>query len=234
VQETRLYDSAKNKTFPLRSKEEASDYRYFPDPDLRPVTLSKQWIEEQRGKIPELFLPKSDRFQKQYGLSSKESFLITEEKSRAEYFEKMVEVKASPKLSANWLINEVLARLNEDKVQSIDDCSVSPENLGEMLQMIERKEISGKMGKRVFAKMWETKKNPREIVEQEGLKRIDDADTLSKMVDEVIHKFPKQVEDYRNGKEKIFGFFIGEIMKSCKGQADPQQLNTVLKEKLKT
>ena len=233
AQETRLYDSAKNKTFPLRSKEEASDYRYFPDPDLRPVILSKQWIEEQGKKIPELFLPKSDRFQRQYGLSSKESFLITEEKSRADYFEKMVSIKTSSKLSANWLINEVLARLNENKTQDMEDCPVEPESLGEMLQMIERKEISGKMGKKVFTKMWETKKSPKEIVEQEGLKKISDKKTLAHLVDEVINKFPKQVEDYRRGKEKIFGFFVGEIMKSCKGQADPQQLNIILKEKLK-
>ena len=146
----------------------------------------------------------------------------------------MVSVKASPKLSANWLINEVLAGLNENKVQNINGCPVSPESLGEMLQMIERKEISGKMGKKVFTKMWETQKGPREIMEQEGLKRIDDKEALSHMVEEIINKFPKQVEDYRNGKEKIFGFFVGEIMKSCKGQADPQQLNIILKEKLKT
>lgn len=234
VQETRLYDSTKNKTFPLRSKEGASDYRYFPDPDLRPVVLCHEWIEKQREKIPESYLQKVDRFQTQYGLSVTESFLITEEKSRADYFEKMVRVNSSSKLSANWLINEVLARLNEDKVQNINDCPVSPENLGTMLQMIERKEISGKMGKTVFTKMWETRKGPKEVMTQEGLKRISDKQTLLHMVEEVINKFPKQVEDYRNGKEKIFGFFVGEIMKSCKGQADPQKLNAILKEKLQT
>ena len=233
TQETRLYDSTKNKTFSLRSKEEASDYRYFPDPDLLPVVLSEQWIEEQRKKVPESFLSKADRLHKQYGLSLKESFLITAEKSRADYFEKMVSTNTSAKLSANWLINEVLAHLNEEKKKSINDCPVSPENLGEMLKMIEQKEISGKMGKKVFTEMWSTGKNPRKIVEKWGLKRVSDEAVLSSMVEEVMKNFPGQVKEYRNGKEKIFGFFIGELMKLSKGQADPEKLNQILREKLK-
>ncbi|MDE0118391.1 MAG: Asp-tRNA(Asn)/Glu-tRNA(Gln) amidotransferase subunit GatB [Bdellovibrionales bacterium] len=232
LQETRLYDSTKNKTFPLRSKEEASDYRYFPDPDLLPLCLSDEWVAQQKRKIPESFLQKADRFQKQYELSSKESFLITEEKARADYFEKMVWAKASAKLSANWLINEVLAGLNEEK-KNIRDCPIIPENLGEMLKMIEKKELSGKMGKKVFTEMWRTKKAPKQIVKKWGLKKIDDASILTNMATEVLKKFPKQVEDYKNGREKIFGFFVGEIMKSCRGQADPEQLNKILKEKLK-
>ena len=232
IQETRLYDSAKNKTFRLRSKEEASDYRYFPDPDLLPLSLSEEWIAQQKQKIPESFLQKAERFQEQYGLSSKESFLITEEKPRADYFEKMVNTKASAKLSANWLINEVLACLNEEK-KSISSCPVAPQELGEMLKMITEKEISGKMGKKVFTEMWRTKENPKDIVKKWGLKKISDEAVLSNMVEEAMKKFPKQVEDYRNGREKIFGFFVGEIMKSCRGQADPEQLNKILKQKLK-
>lgn len=231
IQETRLYDSTKNKTFSLRSKEEASDYRYFPDPDLLPVSLSKQWIEEQRKQIPESFLQKADRFQKEYGLSPKESFLITEERSRADYFEKMLKTKASAQLSANWLINEVLARFNENRMD-IDNCPVTPEQLGEMIKMIERKEISGKIGKKVFSEMWNTKKNPVEIIKKLRLKKISDPNILSSMVEEIINKFPKQVADYKNGKEKIFGFFIGEVMKISKGQADPEALNKMVKEKL--
>lgn len=233
IQETRLYDSTKNKTFPLRSKESASDYRYFPDPDLLPVSLQEKWIDKQKEKLPESFLQKIDRFQEQYGLSARESYLITEEKSRADYFEKIVNTKASPKMSANWLINEVLARLNEDKKYNISNCPVSPEPLGDMIKMIEKKEISGKMGKKVFSEMWETKQKPKDIVKKWGLKKISDQNTLSKMVEQVMEKFPEQVKDYRNGKEKIFGFFIGEIMKISKGQADPEQLNIILKEKLK-
>ncbi len=233
IQETRLYDSTRNKTFSLRSKEEASDYRYFPDPDLRPVVLSEQWIEEQKKTIPESFLQKTDRFQQQYGLLAGESFLITEEKDRADYFENTVKTKAGAKMSANWLINEVLARLNEEK-KSIISCPVAPEQLGEMIKMIEKKEISGKMGKKVFAEMWNTKESARGIVKKLGLKKISDTAVLSEMVEEVIKKFPKQVTDYKNGKEKIFGFFVGEIMKACKGQADPVGLNKILKEKLKS
>ena len=232
TQETRLYDSAQNKTFPLRSKEEASDYRYFPDPDLLPVLLSSNWLEEQRQKIPESFLKKADRFQQQYGLSAKESFLITEEKDRAEYFEKTVKTGADAKLSANWLINELMARLNEEKIKSIAECPVSPEPLGKMIKMIEKKDISGKIAKKVFVEMWKTQQNPQDIVKKLGLKRISDPAVLSAMVEEVINKFPKQVEDYKNGRTKIFGFFVGEVMKKSQGQADPEQLNKILKQKL--
>ena len=233
LQETRLYDSTKNKTFSLRSKESASDYRYFPDPDLLPVQLSEEWVDQQKEKLPESFLQKIDRFKEQYNLSTKESYLITEEKARADYFEKTVHEKASPKLSANWLINEVLARLNENKQYNINNCPVSPEKLGEMIKMIEKKEISGKIGKKVFAEMWHTKESPVDIVNKRGLKKISDEKILSDMANQVMESFPKQVEDYRNGKEKIFGFFVGEIMKISKGQADPEQLNIILKDKLK-
>lgn len=234
IQETRLYDSTKNKTFPLRSKESASDYRYFPDPDLLPVNLLKEWVDTQKEKVPESFLQKIDRFKEQYNLSIKESYLITEEKARADYFEKIVRTKASSKMSANWLINEVLARLNENKQYNINNCPVSPEKLGDMIKMIEKKEISGKMGKKVFAEMWDTKQKPEDIVKKWGLKKISDEKVLSDMVEQVMKQFSKQVEDYRNGKEKIFSFFIGEIMKISKGQADPEQLNVILKEKLKS
>ena len=231
-QETRLYDSAQNKTFPLRSKEEASDYRYFPDPDLRPVLLSKKWIEEQKTNLPELFLQRAYRFQKDYGLTPKEAFLLTEEKQSADFFEQTVKNGAGAKLSANWLVNEVFARLNEEK-KAISACTVSPQSLAQMIKMIESNQISGKMGKQVFAEMWKTGKPPKQIVETLGLKKIGDKSALEALVTEAINKFPKQVEDYRAGKQKIFGFFIGEIMKSCKGQADPKQLSLILKNKLK-
>ena len=232
VQETRLYDSANNKTFPMRSKEEASDYRYFPDPDLRPVILSQEWQEAQKKKIPESFLQRSDRFQKQYQLAASEAFLITEEKERADYFEKTLSSGVSPKMVANWLINEVLALLNGKK-SSLKESPVTPEQLGKMIRMIENKEISGKIGKKVFAEMWATKKDPQEIVKELGLKTISDEKVLSSMVDQVIKEFPQQVKDYRNGKEKIFGFFIGKLMKISRGQADPEQLNRIVKRKLR-
>ena len=239
IQETRLYDSTKNKTFPLRSKEEASDYRYFPDPDLPPLLLFAEWIEKQRKKLPEFFLQKVERFQNQYQLSMKEAALIADEQDRANYFEKMVTISKKPKLSANWLINEVLARLNEKK-QQIGQCPVSPEDLGDMVRMIGEKEISGKIGKKVFTKMWEnhskavSKKSCRQIVEELGLKKITDEQVLSNMVNDILKKFPQQVEDYRQGKHKIFGFFVGELMKRSKGQADPEILNRILQGKLKS
>ena len=241
VQETRLYDSAKNKTFSLRTKEEASDYRYFPDPDLPSLNLSTGWIEEQQKKLPELFLQKMERFQSMYQLSAGEAALIADEQDRAEYFEKLVKSSKETKLSANWLINEVMARLNEEKKQ-IKHCPVSPENLGEMVKMIHEKKISGKMGKKVFTEMWKNglqshsdrslAKSCKQIVEELGLKKITDEQILSCMVENVLKKFPKQVEDYKNGKHKIFGFFVGELMKQSKGQADPEILNRILKGKL--
>jgi len=231
IQETRLYDSSQNKTFSLRSKEEASDYRYFPDPDLLPVSLSSQWIEEQSKKIPESFINRADRFKDQYGLSSKEAFLLTEEKDRADYFENVVKESLSPKLCANWIINEMLARLNEEKKKEIP---IAPEHLGAMVKMIDKNEISGKIGKKIFSEMWKTNAHPKKIVEKLGLKKIGDEKLLSNMVDQIINNFPKQVEDYKKGREKVFGFFIGELMKTSKGQADPIKLNKILKEKLKS
>ena len=233
VQETRLYDSVKNKTFPLRSKEEASDYRYFPDPDLLPVIISNEWIEQQKQRIPELHLKKADRFQNQYHLSQQEAVIITAEKYRADYFEKTVITSSNAKLSANWLINEVLAKINNLK-KDVMEYPVAPEQLGEMIKMINRKEISGKIAKKVFIEMWNTGKTCHQVVQQLNLKKISDHKVLSEMVDLVFDKFPKQVQEYKTGKEKIFGFFIGEVMKISRGQADPDKLNSILKEKLRT
>ncbi len=233
VQETRLYDSNKNKTFPLRSKEEAGDYRYFPDPDLPPLILSEEWIKNQKKALPESFLQKADRFKDQYGLSAGEAFIITEEKSRADYFEQTVKEGAPPALTASWLINEVLARLNEEKTSDIEKSPVPPRRMGQLLKMIDQKEISGKIGKKVFAEMWSAKEDPAKIIKKKGLKQITDFKELSALAEETLKKFPRQVKEYGEGRTKVFGFFIGEIMKSCKGQADPKLLNQILKEKLK-
>ena len=232
VQETRLYDSGKNKTFSLRSKEEASDYRYFPEPDLPPLEVSEEWINQQKQNLPELFLEKTKRFQEQYGLNTKESFLIAEEKERADYFEQTVKTGKSAGLCANWLVNEVLARLNEEK-KMITQSPVSPKNLGEMIQMIDKKQISGKMAKKVFAEMWNTGEEPSIIVKKLGLKKITDEKALLNIIEPLLKKYSKQVQDYQNGKQKIFGFFVGESMKQSQGQADPEILNRLLKQKLK-
>ncbi len=231
--ETRLYDSSQNKTFPLRSKEEASDYRYFPDPDLPPVVLSPAWIEKQKSYITELPLDKLDRFQKQYSLSKKDANLLVEEKSRADYFEEVVAVSNHPSLSANWLLNEVLAQLNESK-KGINSCPVSAKQLGQLIQMIDQKIISGKIAKRVFSEMWKTGEDCKKIIQKQNLKNIQDEDILLQMVDQIIHQFPNQVKEYQEGKQKIFGFFVGEIMKLSKGQADPKKLTPLLIKKLKS
>ncbi len=232
-QETRLYDSVKNKTFLLRSKEEASDYRYFADPDLLPIHLSDQWIEECQKKIPELPLEKADRFQDQYKLKKETAKLIAEENTLADYFEQMVKVASHAKLCANWLINEVLAKLHANK-QDISLCPVSASHLGEMIKMIDRKKISGKIAKTVFNEMWKKGETCCQVIERLQLKKISEPDVLSSWADLVIAKFPKQKESYKNGKEKLFGFFVGEIMKESKGQADPETLHHILKEKLKS
>ena len=234
IQETRLYDSSQNKTFSLRSKETASDYRYFPDPDLPPLIVSDEWIAQQKQKLPEFSLEKAKRFQKEYQLSKQEALVITEEQARADYFETIVKTcSAEPKISANWLINEVLARLNEDK-KPIEKSPVSAQDLGEMVKMVSSKEISGKIGKKVFAVMWNTGKTARQVIAEQGLKKITDENILSSMIEEVIQQFPKQAEEYKQGKHKVFGFFVGAIMKKSKGQADPETVNQILKRKLQS
>ena len=230
-QETRLYDSAQNKTFSMRSKEEAGDYRYFPDPDLPPLQLKEEWIQSQKQKIPELPLEKSDRFQKEHQLSLASASLLAEEKDRADYFEQMVQTGASALRSANWLLNEMPARLSAEK-KTLSSCPVPAQNLGEMIQLVDQKILSGKMAKEVFLEMWKTGARARAIMKKRNLTRLDDESILLDLIQKTIHQFPKQTADYKAGKKKIFGFFVGEIMKITRGQADPQKLTALLKKKL--
>ncbi len=230
--QTRLYDSAKNKTFAMRSKETAGDYRYFPDPDLLPVVLTKDEIESQKKHIPELPIQKWDRFQKEYHLSSAHATILVQQKELAQYFEQLVKiVPKSSHLAVNWLINELLAVLNESKI-SLTKSPVSPQQLGKMIQFIEQKILSGKMAKKVFAQMWKTGKDCELIVNQLNIKRISDDKTLIAMILDIINQYPQQVEEYKKGKKKLFGFFIGKIMAQSRGQADPEKLSTLLKQKL--
>ena len=231
-QETRLYDSAKNKTFAMRSKEESSDYRYLPDPNLRPVLLKEEWIKEQKQNLPESFLEKIERFQKEYQTPYSIAYLVTEDQDLADYLEQLIKMSGNIKLSQNWLINEVLARLNESN-QTIKQSPVSAKMLAEMVAMIDKKEISGKMAKDIFASMWKTKESAKSIFTRLGMKRITDAGELKPVVEKVIKNFPAQVESFRSGKEKLFGFFVGQIMRETKGQADPTVLNELLREELK-
>lgn len=231
IQETRLYDSSKNKTFSMRSKEEAQDYRYFPEPDLLPLIISAQEIEEAKKKLPELPQEKSQRFQTQYNLPEYDAEILTQEKDLADYFEEAVKVGAQGKVVSNWIMTELLRELNQAKIE-VKDSPVKAKMFGELVQMIDNKVVSGKMAKSVFMEMFKTSKSAKDIVEAQGLSQITDEGEIAKLVDSIISANASQAEEYRSGKTKLFGFFVGQAMKASKGQANPEILNKVLKEKL--
>lgn len=232
VQETRLYDSTKNRTFSMRSKEEAHDYRYFPDPDLLPVRVEKQLLERIKAELPELPLARAQRFQAGFGLPAYDAFVLTAEKELADYFERVASVSKNPKAASNWVMVELLREMNEAKLD-VDKSPISAEHLGELIAMIDSKEISGKMAKDVFSEMWKTSKPPKEIVKAKGMAQITDDSAIEKIVSEVMAQNAQAVVDYRSGKTKLFGFFVGQVMKASKGQANPEIVNRILLEKLK-
>jgi aspartyl-tRNA(Asn)/glutamyl-tRNA(Gln) amidotransferase subunit B len=233
VQETRLYDSDKNETRPMRSKEDANDYRYFPDPDLLPVAVNDEWIDKVRSALPELPDVKKARFVEKLGLNLEDATVLTTSKALAEYFEAALEASAADaKLVANWVMVELIGRLHKAS-QSIEDSQITPEMLGGLLQRITDNTISGKIAKQVFDVLWEEGGTADAIIEQKGLKQITDSGAIEGMIDEVIANNPNQVAQYQSGKDKLFGFFVGQIMKATKGKANPKQVNDLLKEKLK-
>ena len=232
VQETRLYDPDKNRTYSMRSKEEAHDYRYFPEPDLLPVTFEQSFVESIRKKLPELPLARAERFQNDYGLPKYDSLVLTQAKALAEYFESVVRVCGAPKQASNWVMVELLAKLNEGKLE-VKDSPVKSQNLGLLIKMIEAGTISGRIAKDVFAEMFLSGKDPEQIVKEKGVIQISDTGALEKIIDAVISENPSQVADYRGGKEKLFGFFVGQAMKLSKGQANPEMINKLLVSKLK-
>lgn len=231
-QETRLYDSTKNRTFAMRSKEEAHDYRYFPDPDLLPLEVTEEWLSQAQAKLPELPLARAQRFQSQYGLPAYDSFVLTSEIEIANYFEMASQVSANPKGTSNWIMGDLLRDLNENKL-SIQESPVTSQALGELVQLIDKKVISGKMAKDVFLEMWKTKKAPSEIVKEKGMTQITDVSAITKIIDDVLSANPGPLADYRAGKTKLLGFFVGLVMKASRGQANPDLVNQVLTEKLK-
>jgi len=231
VQETRGWDSATSKTFSMRSKEEASDYRYFPEPDLPPLHLDEAFIEKIRNEMPELPDQKKERFVRDYSLSEYDASVLTSEKALAKYFEKSVGAGSSPKLAANWILSEVLRVVKEREI-SIEQCSVNEERLCSILKLIEDKSISGKIAKMLFEEMIENPASAQEIVKEKGWVQVSDPETLNKWIEEVILANPKQVEQYRGGKNKLFAFFVGNVMKISKGKANPELLSKNLKEKL--
>jgi aspartyl-tRNA(Asn)/glutamyl-tRNA(Gln) amidotransferase subunit B len=231
VQETRLYDADKDITRSMRSKEEANDYRYFPDPDLLPVVIEESFLEEVKASLPELPSEKKQRFIDQFGLNDYDAAVLTVSRALAEYFEAVVEVSGEAKLSANWVTGELSAALNKADLD-ISECPVSASMLGGMIKRITDNTISGKIAKEVFEAMWNGEGDADVVIEAKGLKQITDSSAIEPITDEIIANNPGQVEQYRSGKEKLFGFFVGQVMKATQGKANPQQVNELLKQKL--
>ena len=233
VQETRLYDSNKDETRSMRSKEEANDYRYFPDPDLLPVEITAELLEEMRAELPELPAAKKSRFQQQYKLSEYDASVLTVQRAQADYYEQAVEASnGEAKLVANWMMGELSAGLNKASLD-ITQSPVSAERLGGLVSRIADQTISGKIAKKVFELMWSSDGSADEIIEREGLKQISDTGALEKMIDQLMVENTAQVEQFRAGKTKMLGFFVGQLMKQTQGKANPQELNKLLQEKLK-
>ncbi|MFQ5673275.1 MAG: Asp-tRNA(Asn)/Glu-tRNA(Gln) amidotransferase subunit GatB [Nitrospinales bacterium] len=229
VQETRLWD--KGVTFSMRSKEEAHDYRYFPEPDLVPMVVDEQWIETIRSTLPELPEQKRQRFVKEYQIPPYDAGVLTSTRALADYFEKCVGLYPEPKTISNWIMSELLRELKDDN-RDISDCPVTPGKLTDLLQLIDRGTINGKIAKSVFSEMYQTGKPAETLVREKGLTQITDESQIVKVIEEVLEANPRQLDDYRNGKEKLFGFFVGQVMKASKGQANPAAVNKLLKERL--
>ncbi|CAG9931564.1 Asp-tRNA(Asn)/Glu-tRNA(Gln) amidotransferase subunit GatB [Candidatus Nitrotoga arctica] len=231
-QATVLFDSDKGETRAMRSKEDAHDYRYFPDPDLLPLAIDNEWIEQVRGTLPELPLSKQARYVADLGLSVYDADTLTSSREMADFFEATLnEIPKEAKLCANWLMGDVSASLNRED-RDITQCPISPGQLGGMLKRIADGTISNAAAKEVFKLLWSVGGNPDTIIETKGLKQMSDVGAMEAMVDEIIAANPVQVAEYRSGKEKVFGFFVGLAMKASKGKANPAQMNEILKRKL--
>ena len=233
IQETRLYDPVKNETRSMRSKEEANDYRYFPDPDLLPVEIDNNLITSIKKEMPELPNAKKERFIKQYKLNEYDISILIADRELSEYFENTLsQTKLNPKSTANWIITEVLALAKKSNL-SVQNYPVSHEDLKTLLLNVHDETISSKQAKEIFDRMWNNSEKPTDIINNEGLKQISDVDELNKIVDNIIKNNYKSVEDYQSGKEKLFGFFVGQVMRETKGMGNPKIINEILKGKLK-
>jgi aspartyl-tRNA(Asn)/glutamyl-tRNA(Gln) amidotransferase subunit B len=232
TQETRLYDPAKNETRSMRSKEEANDYRYFPDPDLLPLIVTDEMIKEVQDHMPELPYQKRERFMAQYGLSFYDATILIANRDLANYFETVIqESGGQPKLAANWIISELLGALNKNDLD-ITQCPISAVQLAKLVKRIADNTISGKIAKTVFEALWNDQSDVDDIIEKQGLKQVTDSSAIEQMVDKVLTANPDKVAEYRSGKEKLFGYFVGLLMKESQGKLNPQQLNESLKRKL--
>ncbi|MBO9665743.1 MAG: Asp-tRNA(Asn)/Glu-tRNA(Gln) amidotransferase subunit GatB [Bdellovibrio sp.] len=233
LQETRLWDPDKNRTFAMRSKEDAQDYRYFPDPDLLPLIVTKEMIDEIKSKLPELPIARAKRFQDAHGLPEYDATVLTTEKSWADFYEETAQESKNFKASSNWIMTELMRELNSAN-KEIAHSPITPKQLGRMIALIDNGTISGKIAKTVFQEMWNSGKDPEVVIKEKGLVQITDPATIEKLVDEVLAANVQSVEDHKTGKKKnLFGFFVGAVMKASKGQANPELVNKILQEKLK-
>ena len=232
TQETRLYDSSKDETRPMRSKEFANDYRYFPEPDLLPVIISDQEIQKIRDEFPELPKEKEARYQGELGLSEYDSQIISSSKSMADFFDASLKKTKNYSLLSNWLIGEISAYLNKEQIE-IHESKLTADKVAMLINRIDDQTISGKIGKSIFEEMCLSGSTPDEIIESQGLKQISDDGAIEEIIMTVINENPSQVEAYLGGKDKLFGFFVGQVMKLTEGKANPKAVNSILKEKLK-
>ncbi|MBQ1809448.1 MAG: Asp-tRNA(Asn)/Glu-tRNA(Gln) amidotransferase subunit GatB, partial [Selenomonas sp.] len=231
VQETRTYDPARGITLSMRSKENAHDYRYMPEPDLPPIVTSEETIEKYRSELPELPDARRARLEKDFGLSDYDAGIITSSRAMAEYFDAVVATGADAKLAANWMMGDLAKNLNEEGLD-ISKSPVDAQRLGEMIQLIMKDTISGKIAKKVFQEMWTNTDSPEKIVKDKGLVQITDTKAIEGIVDEVIANNQKAVDDYKGGNKKAIGALVGQVMKASKGKANPQMVNKLLAEKL--
>jgi aspartyl-tRNA(Asn)/glutamyl-tRNA(Gln) amidotransferase subunit B len=233
VQETRLYNPDLGETFTMRSKEDAHDYRYFPEPDLAPLRVSPKWLAEVQSSMPELPARKRKRFIEEYGLRDYDAEVLTATRPASEYYETVARVSGDPKMAANWVMGDLMALLKAEG-KEIGASPLSPENLGELVKLIAREEISGKLAKEIFPKMFSTGEAASIIMEREGLKQISDTEALDRIIEEVIANNPKQVEQFRGGKTTVINFLVGQAMRATRGQANVTVVTGLLKQKLGT
>jgi len=231
VQETRLFDPNSGKTRSMRGKEEAHDYRYFPDPDLVPLVVDDAWVQRVHGELPELPEHKIQRFITEFGVTEYDAEVLTSSRTLAEYFEACLTFHHNGKAVSNWVMGEVTRALN-DAGKNISQCPVLPSQLAALLKLIDSGTISGKIAKTVFDEMWKSGKEPGEIVEEQGLIQVSDSGAIEAIIDEILAREAGQVAEYRSGKEKLFGFFVGQVMKASKGKANPALVNELLLKKL--
>ncbi len=231
AQETRLWDAQANKTMSMRGKEEAHDYRYFPDPDLLPLVVEPAWVERVRSELPELPEAKRARFVEQYGLPDYDARVLTATRPLADYFEAAVKAGAGPKAASNWIMSELLGALNAEG-KEITESPIAAVQLAKLIQMVDQGEISGKIAKQVFGEMMQSGQDPQAVVEQKGLKQVSDLSALEAVLQKIFEANPGQVEQFKAGKDKLLGFFVGQAMKETKGQANPAVLNELVKKLL--